>query len=128
MGDQFIMLSCEWPGGEPPATLGWLDEQQQPLGGSSSSMAVHLLQAQEDLAGQEFTCRGTHLLRTPDPHCHLRLGYPAPPNVTIRRLTYGRHRREVQLQWAIAGPGNLTGFLVQRKGAKAPTEGFKRRR
>nr|XP_014971557.2 V-set and immunoglobulin domain-containing protein 10-like 2 [Macaca mulatta] len=212
MGHQFIMLSCEWPGGEPPATLSWLDEQQQPLGSSSSSMAVHLLQAQEDLAGREFTCRGTHLLRTPDPHCHLqleapqldvaeprvsvleggeawlecslrggtppaqllwlgpqqqqvdhgtsgfmlhpegaqlRLGiynadpahhrgtyqcvarnavgnssrsvllevlrYPAPPNVTISRLTYGRHRREVQLQWAIAGPGNLTGFLVQRK-------------
>uniref|UniRef100_A0A2R8NBS7 V-set and immunoglobulin domain containing 10 like 2 n=1 Tax=Callithrix jacchus TaxID=9483 RepID=A0A2R8NBS7_CALJA len=212
MGDQFIMLSCEWPGGEPPAMLGWLDEQQQPLGGSSSSMAVHLLQAQEDLAGREFTCQGTHLLRTPDPHCHLRLEapqldvaesrvsvfeggeawlecslrqgtppaqllwlgpqqhqvepdtlgfmlhpertqlrlgirnadptrhrgtyqcvarnavgnssrsvllevlrYPAPPNVTIRRLTYGRHRREVQLQWAITGPGNLTGFLVQRK-------------
>ncbi|XP_033061896.1 V-set and immunoglobulin domain-containing protein 10-like 2 [Trachypithecus francoisi] len=212
MGHQFIMLSCEWPGGEPPATLSWLDEQQQPLGGSSSSMAVHLLQAQEDLAGREFTCRGTHLLRTPDPHCHLqleapqldvaeprvsvleggeawlecclrggtppaqllwlgpqqqqvdhgtsgftlhpegaqlRLGiydadpahhrgtyqcvarnavgnssrsvllevlrYPAPPNVTISRLTYGRHRREVELQWAIAGPGNLTGFLVQRK-------------
>uniref|UniRef100_A0A2K6UDW1 V-set and immunoglobulin domain containing 10 like 2 n=1 Tax=Saimiri boliviensis boliviensis TaxID=39432 RepID=A0A2K6UDW1_SAIBB len=212
MGDQFIMLSCEWPGGEPPATLSWLDEQQQPLGSSSSSMAVHLLQAQEDLAGREFTCRGSHLLRTRDPHCHLRLEapqldvaeprvsvfeggdawlecslrqgtppaqllwlgpqqqqvepgtlgfmlhpertqlrlgirdadptrhrgtyqcvahnavgnssrsvllevlrYPAPPNVTIRRLTYGRHRREVQLQWAIAGPGNLTGFLVQRK-------------
>ncbi|PNJ75267.1 VSIG10L2 isoform 3 [Pongo abelii] len=212
MGDQFIMLSCEWPGGEPPAMLSWLDEQQQPLGGSSSSMAVHLLQAQEDLAGRVFTCRGTHLLRTPDLHCHLqleapqldvaeprvsvleggeawlecclrrgtppaqllwlgpqqqkvdpgtsgfmlhpegaqlRLGiydadpahhrgtyqcvarnavgnssrsvllevlrYPAPPNVTISRLTYGRHRREVQLQWAISGPGNLTGFLVQRK-------------
>lgn len=74
MGHQFIMLSCEWPGGEPPATLSWLDEQQQPLGSSSSSMAVHLLQAQEDLAGREFTCRGTHLLRTPDPHCHLQLG------------------------------------------------------
>lgn len=42
-------------------------------------------------------------------------GYPAPPNVTIRRLTYGRHRREVQLRWAVEGPGNLTGFLVQRR-------------
>nr|XP_045225931.1 V-set and immunoglobulin domain-containing protein 10-like 2 isoform X2 [Macaca fascicularis] len=73
MGHQFIMLSCEWPGGEPPATLSWLDEQQQPLGSSSSSTAVHLLQAQEDLAGREFTCRGTHLLRTPDSHCHLQL-------------------------------------------------------
>ena len=47
--DQFIMLSCEWPGGEPPAVLSWLDEQEQPLGSSSSSPAVYLLQAQEDL-------------------------------------------------------------------------------
>ncbi|XP_039728850.1 V-set and immunoglobulin domain-containing protein 10-like 2 [Pteropus medius] len=218
-GDRFIMLNCEWPGGEPPALLSWLDGQQQPLGGSTSSLAVHLLQAQEDLAGQEFTCRGTHPLRVPDPSCwlqleapqlavaepqvsvlegeevwlecallggmppaqllwlgpqrqpvepgtsrfmlhpegsQLRLGirgadpahhsgtyqcvahnalgngsqsvllevlrYPAPPNVTISRLTYGRHRREVQLHWAIKGPGNLTGFLVQRR-ASVPGPG-----
>lgn len=56
-------------------------------------------------------CRYTCALFCPHPHP----GYPAPPNVTISRLTYGRHRREVQLQWAILGPGNLTGFLVQRK-------------
>ncbi|KAM5226227.1 V-set and immunoglobulin domain-containing protein 10-like 2 isoform 2-T7 [Hipposideros larvatus] len=218
-GDQFIMLSCEWPGGEPPALLNWLDGQQERLGGSSSSLAVHVLQAQGDLAGREFICRGTHPLRVPDPHCRLqleapqlavaepwvsvleggeawlgcallggmppaqllwlgpqhlpvepgtsgfmlhpegtqlRLGiqgadpahhggtyqcvahntlgsssqsvllevlrYPAPPNVTISRLTYGRHRREVQLQWAIRGPGNLTGFLVQRR-ASVPGPG-----
>ena len=42
-------------------------------------------------------------------------GYPAPPNVTISRLTYGRRRSEVQLQWTVRGPGNLTGFLVQRR-------------
>ncbi|KAI4529916.1 hypothetical protein MG293_019772 [Ovis ammon polii] len=210
--DQFIMLSCEWPGGEPPAVLSWLDEQEQPLGSSSSSPAIYLLQAQEDLAGREFTCRGTHPLRAPDPLCRLRLEapqlavaeprvsvlegeeawlgcallaglppaqllwlgpqrrqvepgtlgftlhsegtqlrlsvqgadparhggtyqcmaqnalgnssrsvllevlrYPAPPNVTISRLTYGRRRSEVQLQWAVRGPGNLTGFLVQRR-------------
>lgn len=72
--DQFIMLSCEWPGGEPPAVLSWLDEQEQPLGSSSSSPAIYLLQALEDLAGREFTCRGTHPLRAPDPLCRLRLG------------------------------------------------------
>lgn len=49
-------------------------------------------------------------------------GYPAPPNVTISRLTYGRHRTEVQLQWATKGPGNLTGFLVQRR-ASVPGPG-----
>jgi hypothetical protein len=49
-------------------------------------------------------------------------GYPAPPNVTINRLTYGWHRREVQLQWDIQGPGNLTGFLVQRR-ASVPSPG-----
>lgn len=72
--DQFITLSCEWPGGEPPVLPSWLDEQEQPLGSSSSSLAVYLLQAQEDLAGREFTCRGTHPLRAPDPLCRLRLG------------------------------------------------------
>lgn len=55
-------------------------------------------------------------------HLHSSPGYPAPPNVTIRRLTYGRHRREVQLQWAIEGPGNLTSFLVQRR-ASVPGPG-----
>ncbi|XP_036351811.2 V-set and immunoglobulin domain-containing protein 10-like 2 [Ochotona princeps] len=209
--DQFIMLSCKWPGGEPPAMLGWLDGEQ-PLGSNGSSLAIHLLQAQDDLAGREFTCRGTHPLRSPDPQCQLQLEapqlavaeslvsvleggeailkcvlqrgmppaqllwlgpqlqqveqgasgfalhtegawlrlhiqhadparhkgtyqcvarnavgsqhenvqlevlrYPAPPNVTISRLTYARHRREVQLQWAVEGSGNLTGFLVQRR-------------
>ncbi|KAM5246031.1 V-set and immunoglobulin domain-containing protein 10-like 2 [Ctenodactylus gundi] len=212
VGNQFIMLSCEWPGGEPLALLHWLDGQQQPLGRGTSSLTTHLLQAQGDLAGREFTCRGSHPLRDPDPHCSLQLEapqlavvesrvsvleggeawlacalqggmpptqlfwmgpqrqqvewstpglvlhsegaqlrlqiqdadparhqgsyqcvarnavgnssqnvllevlrYPAPPNVTISRLTYGRHRREVQLQWATQGPGNLTGFLVQRR-------------
>ncbi|XP_028384699.2 V-set and immunoglobulin domain-containing protein 10-like 2 [Phyllostomus discolor] len=211
-GDQFIMLSCEWAGGEPPALLSWMDAQQQPLGSSGSSRAIHLLRAREDLAGREFICQGSHPLRAPGPRCRLqleapqlavakpwvsvlegeeaRLGctlqrgtlparllwlgpqgqlleqgtsgfmlhledtqlhlsirgadpachggtyqcvasnalgshsrstllevlrYPAPPNVTISRLTYGRHRREVQLQWATEGPGNLTGFLVQRR-------------
>nr|XP_045377607.1 V-set and immunoglobulin domain-containing protein 10-like 2 [Camelus bactrianus] len=219
VGDQFIVLSCEWPGGEPPAVLSWLDGQQRPLGNSSSSLAVHLLPAQEDLAGSEFTCQGAHPLRVPDPNCRLRLEapqlavaeprvsvleggeawlgcallgstppaqllwlgpqrrqvepgtsgftlhpegaqlrlrvrdadpahhggtyqcvarsalgscsqsvllevlkYPAPPNVTISRLTYGRRRREVHLQWAIEGPGNVTGFLVQRR-ASAPGPG-----
>lgn len=49
------------------------------------------------------------------PLLHSPPGYPAPPNVTISRLTYRRQRREVQLQWAIYGPGNLTGFLVQQR-------------
>ncbi|XP_042530762.1 V-set and immunoglobulin domain-containing protein 10-like 2 [Dipodomys spectabilis] len=219
VGDQFIMLSCEWPGGHPAAVLSWLDGQQQPLGGSSDSLAVHLLKAQGGLSGKEFTCRGSHPLRSADLHCQIRLEapqlavaesqvsvlegqeawlectlqggvppaqllwlaprqqqveqstsgymlystsaqlhlrirdadpahhrgtyqcvahnavgnssqdvrlevlrYPAPPNVTISHLMYRRHRREVQLQWAIQGPGNLTGFLVQRR-ASVPSPG-----
>lgn len=73
-GDQFIMLSCEWAGGEPPALLSWLDAQQQPLGSSGSSRAVLLLRAREDLAGREFICRGSHPLRAAGPHCRLQLG------------------------------------------------------
>nr|XP_042138007.1 V-set and immunoglobulin domain-containing protein 10-like 2 [Peromyscus maniculatus bairdii] len=218
VGDQFIMLSCEWPGGDPPAMLSWLDRQQT-LGDPSSSPAVYLLQAQSDLAGREFTCQGSHPLKGPSSHCQLRLEapqlavaeprvsvlegeeawlgcalqqgtppaqllwlgpqqqpleqstygfvlhpegthlrlqvrdadpahhrgtyqcvarnalgnssqsvllevlrYPAPPNVTISRLTYRRQRREVQLQWAIYGPGNLTGFLVQQRASVPGSE------
>ncbi|KAM7337831.1 hypothetical protein ACRRTK_003950 [Alexandromys fortis] len=219
VGDQFIMLSCEWPGGEPPAMLSWLDGHQQSLGDPSSSPAVYLLQAQRDLAGREFICHGSHPLKGPGSHCRLRLEapqlavaeprvsvlegeeawlgcalqqgtpparllwlgpqqqpleqsaygfmlhpegthlrlqvrdadpahhrgtyqcvahnavgnssqsvllevlrYPAPPNVTISRLTYRRQRREVQLQWAIYGPGNLTGFLVQQRASVPSSE------
>ncbi|NP_001365224.1 V-set and immunoglobulin domain-containing protein 10-like 2 precursor [Mus musculus] len=218
VGDQYIMLSCEWPGGEPPAMLSWLDRQQS-LGDLGSSQAVHLLQAQSDLAGREFTCQGSHPLTAPGSHCRLRLEvpqltvaeprvsvlegeeawlgcalqrgtppaqllwlgpqqqqlegstpgfilhpegthlrlqvrdadpahhrgtyqcvarnalgnssqsvllevlrYPTPPNVTISRLTYRRQRREVQLQWAIYGPGNLTGFLVQQRASVPSSE------
>lgn len=55
-------------------------------------------------------------------HLHSPPGYPAPPNVTISRLTYRRQRREVQLQWAIYGPGNLTGFLVQQRASVPSSE------
>lgn len=78
VGDQFVMLSCEWPGGEPPAMLSWLDRHQQSLGDPSSSPAVYLLQAQSDLAGREFTCQGSHPLRAPGSHCRLRLGEQGP--------------------------------------------------
>lgn len=73
-GEQSIVLSCEWAGGEPPALLSWLDGQQQPLGSSRASLAVHLLPARGDLAGRAFTCQGTHPLRVPGPHCRLQLG------------------------------------------------------
>lgn len=56
------------------------------------------------------------------PHLRSPPGYPAPPNVTISRLTYRRQRREVQLQWAIHGPGNLTGFLVQQRASVPSSE------
>lgn len=68
------MLSCEWPGGEPPAMLSWLDRQQQSLSNLSPSQAVYLLQAQSELAGREFTCQGSHPLKAPGSHCQLRLG------------------------------------------------------
>lgn len=74
VGDQFVMLSCEWPGGEPPAVLSWLDRHQQSPGDMSPSPAVYLLQAHSDLEGREFICQGSHALKAPGSHCQLRLG------------------------------------------------------
>ncbi|CAN2388107.1 carcinoembryonic antigen-related cell adhesion molecule, partial [Pristimantis euphronides] len=41
--------------------------------------------------------------------------YPTPPNVTISKLLYSRHRTEVDLEWMTKGAGDLTGFKVQRQ-------------
>nr|XP_033773441.1 V-set and immunoglobulin domain-containing protein 10-like 2 [Geotrypetes seraphini] len=41
--------------------------------------------------------------------------YPNPPNVTISKLMYSRHRTEVDVEWMTRGIGNLTGFMVQRR-------------
>ncbi|KAH0623236.1 hypothetical protein JD844_031321 [Phrynosoma platyrhinos] len=48
--------------------------------------------------------------------------YPTPPNVTISKLMYTRHRTEVELEWQTQGSGNLTGFVVQRSIAKKATK------
>ncbi|KAL8173769.1 UNVERIFIED_CONTAM: hypothetical protein K2H54_024695 [Gekko kuhli] len=48
--------------------------------------------------------------------------YPTPPNVTISKLMYNRHRTEVEVEWQTEGPGNLTGFLVQQTEAKKATK------
>ncbi|XP_074158327.1 LOW QUALITY PROTEIN: V-set and immunoglobulin domain-containing protein 10-like 2 [Sminthopsis crassicaudata] len=217
--DQFVMLSCEWLGGaafrlHSPGII-----KSRYWEAADLHLPIQLLKAHEGLDGKEFTCKGTHPLRTPDPECRLqleaprlvvdrprvsvlegrearlgcllqggrpaprlrwlgpqqlpvepntphytlqqrgsRLGlilrdadpshhggiyrclawnalgnashsillevqrYPAPPNVTISSLTYGRQRTEVRLQWATKGPGNLTGFMVQRR-ASSPGSG-----
>ncbi|XP_022369044.1 V-set and immunoglobulin domain-containing protein 10-like 2 [Enhydra lutris kenyoni] len=123
--DQFIMLSCEWPGGQPPALLSWLDGQQQPLDGSSPSLAVHLLQAQEDLAGREFTCQGTHPLRVPDPHCQLQL--EAPQLAVAQSLVSVLEGGEAWLGCTLLRgmpPARLLWLGPQRQQVEGGTSGF----
>ncbi|XP_029416239.1 V-set and immunoglobulin domain-containing protein 10-like 2, partial [Nannospalax galili] len=118
-------LDCALQGGTPPVQLLWLGPQQQQLEHSISGFMLHpegaqlhlqILDADPAHHSGTYQCMAYNAVGNSSQHVLLEvLRYPAPPNVTISRLTYRWHRREVQLQWAIQGPGNLTGFLVQRR-------------
>ncbi|XP_076968046.1 V-set and immunoglobulin domain-containing protein 10-like 2 [Tamandua tetradactyla] len=122
-------LGCTLLGGSPPAQLLWLGPQQQQVEPGTAGFVLHPEGARLSLAipdahpahhGGTYRCVAHNAVGSSSQSVLLEiLRYPAPPNVTISRLVYARHRREVQLQWAVRGPGNLTGFTVQRR-ASAP--------
>lgn len=48
-------------------------------------------------------------------------GYPIPPNVTISKIMYNSRKRvEVDVEWAIGGAGDLTGFIVEQRRPQMP--------
>ncbi|XP_066495692.1 V-set and immunoglobulin domain-containing protein 10-like 2 [Tiliqua scincoides] len=213
--NKFLMLTCDWAGGQPRVTLWWRDRKDDVLGGLKPSQNIFVMKSNTTLGGKEFTCVAAHPLRARAAECHVRLEppkllverskvslfegnevqlacllqgaylgsevvwynnknqvirpnarkyrlqqenawfnltlrdtewmrdsgtyrcaavnavgnssasvnlqvkkYPAPPNVTISKLMYTRHRTEVELEWQTLGSGNLTGFVVQRREAK----------
>ncbi|KAL7981495.1 hypothetical protein Chor_002391 [Crotalus horridus] len=143
--NEFLMLTCDWPGGNPQVTLWWRDWRHHVLGGTKPSHNVFIMKPNTTLGGKAFTCMAAHPLWARTAECHVRLEspklmverskvslfegsevqlacflqeYPNPPNVTISRLMYTRPRTEVELEWETRGSGNLTGFVVQRREAK----------
>ncbi|ETE71216.1 Carcinoembryonic antigen-related cell adhesion molecule 1, partial [Ophiophagus hannah] len=116
--NEFLMLTCDWPGGEPQVTLWWRDWRHHMLGSMKPSHNVFVMKPNATLGGKVFTCTAAHPLWARTAECHVQLEYPNPPNVTISRLMYTRPRTEVELEWEIRGSGNLTGFVVQRREAK----------
>ncbi|KAM6400267.1 V-set and immunoglobulin domain-containing protein 10-like 2 [Rhynochetos jubatus] len=73
--------------------------------------------------GGIYRCTAANAVGTTSLRVRLRVDrYPAPPNVTISKLRYTRARTEVRLEWRTQGAGNLTGFVVQRRQAKKPSQ------
>ncbi|XP_077162461.1 V-set and immunoglobulin domain-containing protein 10-like 2 isoform X2 [Paroedura picta] len=213
--NEFLMMTCDWPGGLPRITLWWRDWREHVRGVLKQSHNILVLKSNRTLGGKRFTCVAAHPLRAKAAECHVRLEppklvverakmslfegnevqlscllqgaylgsevfwynnknqviradaqkyklkqenawfnltlqdtewmrdsgtyrcaalnavgnasatislqvkkYPTPPNVTISKLMYNRHRTEVEVEWETEGPGNLTGFLVQQTEAK----------
>ncbi|XP_062995576.1 V-set and immunoglobulin domain-containing protein 10-like 2 [Elgaria multicarinata webbii] len=213
--NEFLMLTCDWAGGEPRVTLWWRDWRDRVLGGLKQSHNIFVMKSNASLGGKEFTCMVAHPLWERAAECHVLLEppkllverskvslfegneaqlacllqgtylgsevfwynnknqviradarkyrlqqenawfnltlrdtewmrdsgiyrcaavnavgnasaainlqvkkYPTPPNVTISKLMYTRHRTEVEVEWQTQGAGNLTGFVVQRRDAK----------
>nr|XP_023656234.1 V-set and immunoglobulin domain-containing protein 10-like 2 [Paramormyrops kingsleyae] len=85
-----------------------------------SNLTVREADSQED-SGQ-YWCSATNAVGGAEvPIMLLVKRYPIPPNVTISKIMYNsRKRMEVDVEWAIRGAGDLTGFVVEQQRPQMP--------
>ncbi|KAM4702943.1 V-set and immunoglobulin domain-containing protein 10-like 2 [Rhinophrynus dorsalis] len=217
--NEFVMLTCDWPGGLPRIMLEWNNKE---IGDSRESSNIYVFKSNTTYNGKLFTCRAFHPMSAETKECQVKLeapildtyenkasilegkdvqlacylkqanltseiiwydtqnkviipdsqkyviykengmsiltiwnaalnesgfyrcfafnavgnssllvklqvqGYPTPPNVTISKLIYSRHRTEVDLEWMTQGTGDLTSFMVQRQAGIRSFPGPKR--
>ena len=72
--NEFLMLTCDWAGGEPRVTLWWRDWRDHVLGGLKPSHSIFVMKSNNSLGGKEFTCMAAHPLQKRTAECHIRLG------------------------------------------------------
>ncbi|CAM4686798.1 unnamed protein product [Caretta caretta] len=100
--NEFLMLSCDWAGGLPRATLWWRDWWNRALGGLRPSSNIYVMQANSTLGGKEFTCIAAHPLQARATECLVRLDVPklAAERTEVSLFEGG----EVRLACALQGP------------------------
>ncbi|XP_026527097.1 V-set and immunoglobulin domain-containing protein 10-like 2 [Notechis scutatus] len=74
--NEFLMLTCDWPGGEPQVTLWWRDWRHHVLGNMRPSHHVFVMKPNATLGGKAFTCTAAHPLWARTAECHVRLETP----------------------------------------------------
>ncbi|KAK9395087.1 carcinoembryonic antigen-related cell adhesion molecule 5 [Crotalus adamanteus] len=78
--NEFLMLACDWPGGNPQVTLWWRDWRHHVLGGTKPSHNVFIMKPNTTLGGKAFTCMAAHPLWAKTAECHVQL---EPPKLMV---------------------------------------------
>ncbi|XP_070621736.1 V-set and immunoglobulin domain-containing protein 10-like 2 [Erythrolamprus reginae] len=80
--NEFLMLTCDWPGGEPQVTLWWRDWRHHVLGSMKPSHNVFVMKPNATLGGKTFTCMAAHPLWARTDECRIQL---EPPTIMVQR-------------------------------------------
>nr|XP_056716790.1 V-set and immunoglobulin domain-containing protein 10-like 2 [Euleptes europaea] len=99
--NEFLMMTCDWPGGLPRMTLWWRDWREHVFGGLKQSHNILVLKSNRTLGGKRFTCVAAHPLRAKAAECHVRL---EPPKLVVERAKMSLFEgNEVQLSCLLQG-------------------------
>ncbi|XP_029142906.1 V-set and immunoglobulin domain-containing protein 10-like 2, partial [Protobothrops mucrosquamatus] len=99
--NEFLMLTCDWPGGNPQVMLWWRDWRHHVLGGTKPSHNVFIMKPNTTLGGKAFTCMAAHPLWARTAECHVRL---EPPKLMVERSKVSLFEgSEVQLACFLQG-------------------------
>ncbi|XP_063291743.1 V-set and immunoglobulin domain-containing protein 10-like 2 [Pelobates fuscus] len=71
--NDYVMLTCEWPGGHPRAVLEWNNKE---IGDSKESSNIYVLKSDPVYNGKLFTCSGLHPMNADVKQCLVRLESP----------------------------------------------------
>uniref|UniRef100_A0A8C5PFH2 Ig-like domain-containing protein n=1 Tax=Leptobrachium leishanense TaxID=445787 RepID=A0A8C5PFH2_9ANUR len=71
--NDYIMLTCEWPGGLPRVMLEWNNKE---IGDSKESSNIHVLKSTPSYNNKLFTCIALHPMNSVHKTCHVRLESP----------------------------------------------------
>ncbi|XP_028665399.2 V-set and immunoglobulin domain-containing protein 10-like 2 [Erpetoichthys calabaricus] len=123
-----VQLTCLLKATYPSSEILWFNNQNQNtvndpqkylLQYESSWSNLTVRETEENSDSGEYWCTASNAVGGAQIPIFLQVKkYPTPPNVTISRILYSRQRTEVDLEWQTKGPGDLTGFLVQRQVAR----------
>ncbi|KAL4604901.1 B-cell receptor CD22 [Arapaima gigas] len=115
-GNIYLILTCSWEGGFPPAVLWWESDGGATLESSKESMNILILKSSAKYGGKAFTCYAKHPLLLGTKQCVLRL--EAPVLATQLKVVSVYEGNDVQLSCILKAnypDTEITWFNNQKK-------------
>ncbi|XP_053308116.1 V-set and immunoglobulin domain-containing protein 10-like 2 [Spea bombifrons] len=104
--NEFVMLTCEWPGGLPRASLEWNNRE---IGDTKESSNIYVLKSDPSYNGHLFTCTALHPMYPEAKQCRVLL--EAPILNASEKEVWVLEGSEAQMTCYLKG-GNLTSEII----------------